>query len=100
MSETGASGVRAARLLAALEAAKSAAAAANDEQRVASAGLTRSRSELDSVQESAQKLVSRGRDLRNTLQVLRESVDRAKLSALNAGLRARGLANHSAKRWW
>jgi len=86
MSETGASGVRAARLLAALEAAKSAAAAANDEQRVASAGLTRSRSELDSVQESAQKLVSRGRDLRNTLQVLRESVDRAKLSALNAGL--------------
>lgn len=86
MSETGAAGVRAARLLAALEAAKSAAAAANDEQRVASAGLTRSRSELDSVQESAQKLVSRGRDLRNTLQVLRESVDRAKLSALNAGL--------------
>jgi methyl-accepting chemotaxis protein len=42
--------------------------------------------ELETVQESVRNLVSRGRDLRNTLQVLRESVDRAKLSALNAGL--------------
>jgi len=38
------------------------------------------------VQESAQNLGMRSRDIRNSLQLLRESVDRAKLSALNAGL--------------
>ena len=80
------SAVQAARLLAALEATKTAAAHANSEQRTASGGLTKQRVELETVQESVRNLVSRGRDLRNTLQVLRESVDRAKLSALNAGL--------------
>lgn len=78
--------VQAARLLAALEATKTAAAHANDEQRAASTGLTRQRVELEAVQESARNLASRGRDIRNSLQVLRESVDRARLSALNAGL--------------
>jgi methyl-accepting chemotaxis protein len=72
--------------LAALDAAKSAATRANGEQRSASAGLSRQRGELEAVQESARKLASRSRDLRNSLLVLRESVDRAKLSALNAGL--------------
>jgi len=80
------SAVQAARLLAALEATKTAAGHANHEQREASSGLARQRVELETVQESVRNLVSRGRDLRNTLQVLRESVDRAKLSALNAGL--------------
>ena len=80
------SAVQAARLLAALEATKAAAAHAGNEQREASTGLARQRVELEAVQESVRNLVSRGRDLRNTLQVLRESVDRAKLSALNAGL--------------
>jgi methyl-accepting chemotaxis protein len=80
------SAIQGARLLAALEAAKTAATRANSEQRAASAVLTRQRSELEAVHESAQKLATRGRDLRNSLQVLRQSVDRAKLSALNAGL--------------
>src|SRR6188768_4562036 len=80
------SAVRAARLLAALEAAMTAATCAVGEQRAASAGLERQRTELDAVQDSAQKLAARGRDIRNSLQVLRESLDRAKLSALNAGL--------------
>lgn len=80
------SAVQAARLWAALEAAKTAASRALTEQRSASSGLKRQRSELDALQETAQKLVGRSRDMRNSLQVLRESVDRAKLSALNAGL--------------
>ncbi|MEI9954159.1 MAG: methyl-accepting chemotaxis protein [Pseudomonadota bacterium] len=80
------SAVQGARLLAALEAAKTAATRANSEQRAASAGLDRQRGDLEAVQESAQKLATRSRDIRNSLQVLRESVDRAKLSALNAGL--------------
>ncbi|HEY0468337.1 MAG TPA: methyl-accepting chemotaxis protein [Polyangiaceae bacterium] len=91
MSESGStpspvSAVHGARLLAALEATKTAASRANSEQRSASAGLTRQHLELEAVQESAQALATRGRDIRNSLQVLRESVDRAKLSALNAGL--------------
>lgn len=80
------SALQAARLLAALEATKTAAAHANTEQREVNAGLARQRADLSTVQESVRNLVSRGRDLRNTLHVLRESVDRAKLSALNAGL--------------
>jgi methyl-accepting chemotaxis protein len=80
------SAAQGARLLAALEAAKTAAAHANSEQRAASAGLSKQRGELEAMQESAQMLAARGRDIRNSLQVLRESVDRAKLSALNAGL--------------
>jgi methyl-accepting chemotaxis protein len=80
------SAVQGARLLAALEAAQTAATHASSEQRAASSGLRTQRRELEAVQESAQKLALRGRDIRNTLQVLRESVDRAKLSALNAGL--------------
>src|SRR6478609_5374553 len=80
------SAVQAARLLAALEATKAAATHASNEQRAVSSGLTKQRVELETVQESVRNLLSRGRDLRNTLQVLRESVDRAKLSALNAGL--------------
>ncbi|HEY3253150.1 MAG TPA: methyl-accepting chemotaxis protein [Polyangiaceae bacterium] len=80
------SAVQSARLLAALEAAKTAAARANNEQRALSSALSEQRSELEAVQQSAQKLALRSRDIRNSLQVLRESVDRAKLSALNAGL--------------
>jgi methyl-accepting chemotaxis protein len=80
------SSVQAARLLAALEATRVAARHATNEQRTASAGLAGQRLELEAVQESTRNLVLRSRDIRNTLQVLRQSVDRAKLSALNAGL--------------
>jgi methyl-accepting chemotaxis protein len=80
------SALQAARLLAALEATRVAAWHANNEHRAASAGLTGQRLELEAVQESTRNLALRSRDIRNTLQVLRQSVDRAKLSALNAGL--------------
>lgn len=91
------SAVQAARLLAALEATKTAAAHANNEQRTASVGLARQRVELEAVQESARNLAARSRDIRNTLQVLRESVDRAKLSALNAGLEGARLGESAGK---
>lgn len=80
------SAVQAARLLAALEATKTAAARATSEQSLANAGLSRQRLQLEAAQESARSLSARSRDIRNSLHVLRESVDRAKLSALNAGL--------------
>jgi len=78
--------------LAALDAAKTAATRANGEQRTARVGQERQRGELEAVQESVRKLAARSRDLRNSLQVLRESVDRARLSALNAGLEGARLA--------
>jgi methyl-accepting chemotaxis protein len=86
------SSVQAARLLAALEATRTAASQANSAHRTASAGLAGQRMELEAVQESARNVAFRSRDVRNTLQVLRESVDRAKLSALNAGLEGARLA--------
>jgi methyl-accepting chemotaxis protein len=75
-----------ARLLATLEAARTAAARATSEQLAASAAARREQGELEIAQESGQKLSARGRDIRNTLQLLREAVERAKLTALNAGL--------------
>jgi methyl-accepting chemotaxis protein len=75
-----------ARILAALEAAKVAASRSVTSQKAASALVARQHAELEAVQEAGQKLGARGRDLRNSLQLLRESVERAKLTALNAGL--------------
>ena len=80
------SAIQGARILAALEAARSAAARVSTEQRSASAALRRQQAELEAVQEAGQKVGERGRDVRNSLALLRESVERAKLSALNAGL--------------
>jgi methyl-accepting chemotaxis protein len=75
-----------ARILAALEAVKTAAAYTLANQKQASSLAARQHTELEAVQEAGQKLGARGRDIRNSLQLLRESVDRAKLTALNAGL--------------
>jgi methyl-accepting chemotaxis protein len=75
-----------ARILAALEAARTAAARATTEQRSASAALRRQQAVLEAVQETDQQLASRGRDLRRSLHLLGESLDRAKSTALNAGL--------------
>jgi len=85
-SKPGLSALQGARILAAVEAAKTAAGRVNNEQRSAGAALHRQQAELEAVQEAGQKVGERGRDVRNSLQLLRESVDRAKLSALNAGL--------------
>jgi methyl-accepting chemotaxis protein len=87
----------AARLMAALEAAKAAADSANSEQRATSASLARQHGDLEAVQEWTQKLATRSRDIRNSLQVLRESVDRARLSALNAGLEGARLGEPTGK---
>jgi methyl-accepting chemotaxis protein len=78
--------LQAARILAALEAVRAAAAHTAANQKTASALAARQHGELEAVQEAAQKLGARGRDIRNSLQSLRDSVDRAKLTALNAGL--------------
>ena len=91
--------LRGARILAALEAVKTAAIRALTNQKAASSLVLRQHGELEAVQEAGQKLNARGRDLRNSLQLLRESLDRAKLVALNAGLEGRGWASPWAKRW-
>lgn len=78
--------LKAARLLGVLEAARSAASAVARAQREASTASRAQHGELDSAIESGQRLSTRGRDIRNSLNLLRESVDRAKLTALNAGL--------------
>jgi len=75
-----------ARIMAALEAAATAAGQTVTNQKAARALAQRQHGALDAVQDAGQKLGARGRDLRNSLQLLRESVDRAKLTALNAGL--------------
>lgn len=72
--------------MAALEAAAIAASQTVTNQKAVSALVHRQCGALDAVQDAGQKLGARGRDLRNSLQLLRESVDRAKLTALNAGL--------------
>lgn len=91
------SAVQGARLLAALESAQVAAAHAISEQRAASSGVQRQQLELEAVQEAGQRLSARGRDIRNSLQQLRESVDRAKLTALNAGLEGARLGDSVGK---
>jgi methyl-accepting chemotaxis protein len=85
-SKTELSPLQGARILAALEAARSAASRTTSAQRAASATIGRQQAELEGLQDAGQKLSARGRDVRNSLQLLRDSVDRAKLTALNAGL--------------
>jgi methyl-accepting chemotaxis protein len=78
--------IQGARILAALEAVRSASARTSEKQKAAFSLLRRQSAELEAVQEAGQRLGARGRDIRNSLQLLRESLDRAKLTALNAGL--------------
>lgn len=85
-SKTELSPLQGARILAALESARTAASRSSSEQRVLSATIRRQQAELEGLQDAGQKVSARGRDVRNSLQLLRESVDRAKLTALNAGL--------------
>ncbi len=85
------------RLLAALDAARAAATRAISEQREASNSVQHQQLELESVREAGQKLSARGREIRTSLQLLRESVDRAKLTALNAGLQGARLGDPAGK---
>lgn len=75
-----------ARILAAMEAARTAAKRGAVDQKSASALVVRQHNDLDTLHEAGQRLSARGRDIRNSLLLLRESIDRAKLTALNAGL--------------
>ncbi|HEY4103280.1 MAG TPA: methyl-accepting chemotaxis protein [Polyangiaceae bacterium] len=77
---------RAARVLAALEAVSSASARAGKNQKAATELGARQLAELEAALDAQQKLGTRGRDLRNSMQLVRESLERAKLTALNAGL--------------
>lgn len=89
--------IQGARLLAAIEAAQVAASRAISEQRAAAGGVQRQQLGLEAVQEAVQNLSARGRDIRNSLQQLRQSVDRAKLTALNAGLEGARLGDSVGK---
>ncbi len=91
------SALQGARILMALEAVRTAATRTASEQRAASATIRRQQAELDALQQASQKSSARGRDVRNSLQLLRESVDRAKLTALNAGLEGARLGDPMGK---
>jgi hypothetical protein len=75
-----------ATLVAALDAARIALERSGSSLEAASAAAARGQSELESVSDPARGLPSRGRDVRASLQVLHQALERAKLSALNAGL--------------
>ncbi len=52
----------------------------------ATASATRGRGELELLSEAVRSLPARSRELKTNVQLLREALERAKLSALNAGL--------------
>jgi methyl-accepting chemotaxis protein len=54
----------------------------------ASSAVAREHGQLESVMDAARGLPGRGRDVRASLAVIHESLERAKLGALNAGLEA------------
>jgi len=89
--------IHAARVAAALTSARTAAKLAVTGQRSTLAIVTRQHGEIEAVHEAQQRLGSRSRDMRNSLQLLRESLDRAKLTALNAGLEGARLGDPMGK---
>jgi len=89
--------LQAARVLATLEAVAKASAFAESSERTAGVSAARQQSELEALQDAARKLDARSRDVRNSLQFLRESVDRAKLAALNAALEGARIGDPAGK---
>lgn len=75
-----------ATLVAALDATRTALEKSGASLEAASTAAVRGQSELESISDPARGLPSRGRDVRASLQVLHQALERAKLSALNAGL--------------
>jgi methyl-accepting chemotaxis protein len=75
-----------AALVAALDATRTALEKSGASLEAASSAAARGQSELESISDPARGLPSRGRDVRASLQVLHQALERAKLSALNAGL--------------
>lgn len=84
MSETTSSHLS--TLLALLERARRAAGQAEQAELDAAAAASRSRSELELLGDALRAAPARSRELRTSVQLLREALERAKLSALNAGL--------------
>jgi chromosome segregation ATPase len=83
------SGTKTSRLSAALsslERARRAAGQAEQAELDASAAANRGRSELELLGDALRANPARSRELRTSVQLLREALERAKLSALNAGL--------------
>jgi methyl-accepting chemotaxis protein len=77
-----------AEVVAALDAVRTALAAAAATLERASAAVGRGQASLEAVNDAAGALPGRGRDVRASLGLIHESLERAKLGALNAGLEA------------
>jgi len=77
-----------AAVVAALDAVRGALARAITALENAGASVTRGQTQLEAVSDAARALPGRGRDVRASLQLIHESLERAKLGALNAGLEA------------
>ncbi len=73
-------------LLSLLERARRAAGQADQAELDASSAVNRGRSELELLSDALRANPARSRELRTSVQLLREALERAKLSALNAGL--------------
>jgi len=69
-----------------IESARRAAEQAEQAELDATAAVAKGRGELELLGEAMRVLPARSRELRTNVQLLREALDRAKLSALNAGL--------------
>ena len=79
------------------EAATQATHSATSMCQAAGATAAQQRGALDAASDHARLLVARGRDLRATAQQIRESLERAKLVALNAGLEGSRLGEPAGK---
>jgi methyl-accepting chemotaxis protein len=74
------------RLMRALETAELAAGEAERGIEAAGVAAARQTGDLEALQDSAQRLLVRNRDVRSSLQPVRDGLERAKITALNAGL--------------
>jgi len=86
-----------AALLVALEHVRSTLEQATGTLSSASAALSRGQTQLDGVNDAGRAAPGRGRDVRASLQLFHESLERAKLGALNAGLEAARLGDPLSK---
>jgi len=86
-----------ASLLEALESARRALDQAESVLAAARGGAARGQTQLEAVSDAARGLGGRGREVRASLQIVYESLERAKLSSLNAGLEAGRLSEPAGK---
>jgi hypothetical protein len=84
-------------LLGAIERARRAVQLAESALDTARGAAARGQSQLDTVSDAARGLPGRGREVRASLQLVYEGLERAKLSALNAGLEAGRLTEPAGK---